>query len=93
MDEAIEKEIKKAVEILKQFGATEVYLFGSWAKGKARPESDLDLAEKGVPANKFFSAYGHLIMAMDREVHLIALDRPTDFSEFLKSRGELRYVE
>ena len=88
----MEKDLKKAVAILKSFGATEVYLFGSWAKGKARPESDLDLAEKGVPPEKFFEAYGEVIFAVRREVHLISLDRPNDFTEFLRTRGELSFV-
>jgi len=93
MDEAIKKEIEKAVAILKEFGATEVYLFGSWATGKAHPDSDLDLAEKGIPAEKFYEAYGKVMFAIRRELHLISLDKPTDFADFLRGRGELSLVE
>jgi predicted nucleotidyltransferase len=92
MDKGLKKDLEKAVAILKEFGATEVYLFGSQATGKARKDSDLDLAERGIPARKFFEAYGKVLMALDHEVHLIALDKPTDFSKYLQSKGELRVV-
>lgn len=31
------------VELLKSYGATEAWVFGSYARGSARPDSDLDL--------------------------------------------------
>ena len=34
--------------ILKRHGATEIYVFGSHAKGTATSESDLDLAVTGI---------------------------------------------
>ena len=33
--------------ILKKYNAAETYIFGSYAKGNARPESDIDLLVKG----------------------------------------------
>lgn len=92
MGKKLHKDLAKAVEILKRFGAKEVYVFGSQAAGKARPDSDLDLAEKGIPPEKFFKAYGNLLMALEHDVHLIDLDKPNDFSKFLSARGELRLV-
>jgi len=92
MDETIEQEIKKAIALLKQFGATEVYLFGSWAKGKAHPDSDLDLAERGIPDEKFYEAYARVMFAIKREVHLIDLDDTSPFTRYLEAEGELRSV-
>jgi len=92
MDKAFKKELEKAVVILKQFGAKEVYVFGSHSKGKARPGSDLDLAVKGIPPEKFYAAYGNLLTALIHEIHLIDLDEDNDFVKFLKYKGELRLV-
>lgn len=40
--------IKKVAEICRQYGATEVLLFGSRAKGTARENSDIDIAVSNV---------------------------------------------
>ena len=49
MDKAIERDIALAASVLKRAGATEVYVFGSSATGDAGPESDIDLAVRGIP--------------------------------------------
>jgi len=90
MAESLEKDLKKAVKILKQFGATEVYLFGSRATGKASPGSDIDLAEKGIPPEKFHAAYAELMFELGHEVHLIDLDESTPFTRYLEAERELR---
>jgi predicted nucleotidyltransferase len=48
--------IDAAADILKAFGVTEVYLFGSAAHGSLRPDSDVDLAVSGIPPAVFFKA-------------------------------------
>ncbi len=92
MDTTVQSEIENAVRILKEYGAREVYLFGSHAHGKARPNSDLDLAVTGIPPEKFIRAYGKVMWKLDRPVHLIDLDEDSDFSKFIKTNGELRSV-
>jgi predicted nucleotidyltransferase len=54
---------RKAVKILREkFGATEVILFGSLAKrGRFTLFSDIDLAARGIPPDKFYSAFGTLM--------------------------------
>ena len=84
--------IKKAAEALKSFGATDVYLFGSLAKGTFRPDSDIDLAVSGIPPEKFFEAMGRAEDVLKREIDLIDLDEKNPFVEFLKSHGELQLV-
>jgi hypothetical protein len=32
------------------------------------------------------------MLALDHEVHLLALDKPNDFSDYLRAKGELRLV-
>jgi len=54
MNESLRKGIETAVEILRQAGAKEVYLFGSTAQGEERPDSDIDLAVRGLPPEAFY---------------------------------------
>ena len=84
--------ILKAAETLKTFGATDVYLFGSIAKGTFREDSDIDLAVSGIPPEKFFEAMGQAEDILNREIDLVDLDEKNPFVEFLKSHGELRKI-
>jgi predicted nucleotidyltransferase len=85
--------IKKAANILKTFGATDVYLFGSYPKRTYRVDSDIDLAVSGIPPEKFFEAMGRAEDILNREIDLIDLDEKNPFVEFLKSHGELQHVD
>jgi predicted nucleotidyltransferase len=52
----LDKQIRLAAEVLRSFGATEVYVFGSAAEGTADAESDVDMAVMGLPAGVFYRA-------------------------------------
>ena len=56
MDEQLRSSIQRAAAVLREMGAREVYLFGSAARGKLRPGSDVDLAVSGLPRGLFFRA-------------------------------------
>jgi len=92
MDEAIKKDLETAVRILKEFGAKEVYLFGSQADGTATKGSDLDLAVSGIPPEIYYHACGEVMMSIDHEVHIVDLDSSSPFIEYLKTSGELQSV-
>ena len=49
--EKFQIDIEKAVEILKQEGCQEIYLFGSLVNGDFNDESDIDIAIKGLSPN------------------------------------------
>jgi predicted nucleotidyltransferase len=57
------REAKKAAKILKEdYGAKEVFVFGSLTdKSRFHINSDIDLAETGIPDEKFYAAVGALI--------------------------------
>jgi predicted nucleotidyltransferase len=59
LSESYRKDIRHAIEILKQAGCTEVFLFGSLATGKVRDQSDIDLAVPGCPPGEFFNFLGN----------------------------------
>ncbi len=84
--------IHKAADVLKTFGATDVYLFGSVAKGTNNEHSDIDLAVSGIPPKDFFKAMGTTMNAIKKEFDLVDLDESNDFVEYLKSHGKLHRV-
>jgi len=66
-----------------------VYLFGSYATGTAADESDIDIASVGLPKDRFFAAYGELLMEMRLPFDLIGLDYGNDVSRGVLSHAEL----
>jgi predicted nucleotidyltransferase len=92
MEEELMVLIRKATEVLKSFGATEVYLFGSVAKGTYKPGSDIDFAVSGLPPEKYYHAVGEIMSILRHPVDLIDLDHKNEFTEYLSKHGELRHV-
>ncbi len=92
MDEHVERDISLATRILKAAGATEIYVFGSAATGRMRPESDIDLAVRGLAPEHYFRVGGQVMLAVSRPVDILDLDSPSPFTEFLERKGRLRRV-
>ena len=76
-------DIRRAVEILKEGGCTEVHIFGSVAEGRIREGSDLDLAVRGCPPDRFFALLGRLLAQLEHTVDLVDLDRDARIAAFL----------
>lgn len=85
-------DIERAVRILRQGGCTEVYLFGSIAEGRTTSRSDIDLAVRGCPPEKFFALFGELMVELEHAVDLVDLDADEEFAEFLQQHAELVHV-
>lgn len=62
------------VETLREFGATEVHLFGSLRTGVFRPASDIDLGVRGIAPDRFFAALAALDAVCDVPVDVVDLD-------------------
>ena len=92
MDKATQTELKKAARILLEAGAREVFVFGSAARGKERAESDLDLAVRGLPPERFFAAMSAITFAISKPFDLIDLDEENPFTHYLETEGELLRV-
>ena len=85
--------IDKAAAILRSYGATEVYLFGSGRSEAFDWEhSDIDLAVRGIAPNDFYRAVGETMCSLGREVDVIDLDAGTAFGKYLTEHEELARV-
>ncbi|MEZ4527670.1 MAG: nucleotidyltransferase domain-containing protein [Desulfobacterales bacterium] len=81
--ENYEKNIRQAVEILKEAGCREIFLFGSLAENRIRKGSDIDIAVRGCPKGKFFHVLGKLLQKLDVDVDLVDLDENDSFPRYL----------
>lgn len=86
------EKINLAVKILKDAGSSDVYLFGSQAKGNATENSDIDLGVKGLPATSFFRMHWKLEDALNMKVDLVDFDFQKDFYKLLDRLGELKQI-
>lgn len=91
--EAFQRDLERAVKILKDGGCAEVFLFGSLVKGGGREDSDVDLAVRGCPTGSFFRLYGELMSALDHRVDLVDLDSANPFTEYLVQKGALLQLD
>jgi predicted nucleotidyltransferase len=85
-------DVEKALEILREAGCREIYIFGSLVDGTVTPKSDIDLAVKGIPPEFYFKVLARLIMQLDHPVDLIDLEEDNRFSKMIRREGNLRRV-
>jgi predicted nucleotidyltransferase len=90
--EPYQKNIRRAIEILKGAGCTDIFLFGSLAAGETGGRSDIDLAIRGCPKGKYFYLLGRLLLELDYPVDLVNLDGRNAFARYLESEGELLQI-
>ena len=90
--DGLQDDIDMAARILREAGAREVFVFGSAGREEQRPGSDLDLAVRGLPPERFFDAMSRVALAISRPIDLIDLDERNPFTEYLERKGELRRV-
>ena len=83
------RDLRVAVDLLKELGCGEIYLFGSLVDGDLHPNSDIDLAVRGCPTDKFYYAVGKLVMELEHSVDLIDLDRTSRFTNAIETSGSL----
>jgi predicted nucleotidyltransferase len=70
------------------YGAGSVVLFGSIARGDARPDSDVDLAVEGLPPAVYFAAVADLMAALGCTVDLVRLEEaPASLAERIAAEG------
>jgi len=89
MDSAIKNDIDTAAKILREEGATEVYVFGSAVHGRMRPDSDIDFAIRGLPPEKYFPTRSKVGEAISHLFDVVDLDEENPFTEYIIKKGGL----
>ncbi|HCC57865.1 MAG TPA: nucleotidyltransferase domain-containing protein [Solibacterales bacterium] len=84
-----DKEVLAAANLLRSMGASQVFAFGSLVRGALGPDSDIDMAVSGLPAEVYFSAVGRASDILGRPVDLLDLDDDTPLVRHLLDSGEL----
>ena len=93
MKSELDKHIKQAADVLRSFGAQEVYIFGSAAGDDIDDHSDVDFAVAGLPVAVFLKAWARAVRSLPgREMDLVDLDRDKPFAQFLREHGDLNRV-
>ena len=88
-----QEDIKKLIQILKENGAKEIFIFGSIANGKFNENSDIDIAVKGLNEKDFYKVASILMFELENEIDLIDLDdKQNRFSQMLLRVGGLLKV-
>ena len=64
-------DLQMAGAVLSRYGANQVILYGSMARGTYRPNSDIDICVQGLPAKNFFRALAECLMAARRSVSVV----------------------
>ncbi len=93
-----EEDKSKIIRFLKtEFNPKFIYLFGSFAKGEGRNDSDIDLAiytDNIIDSYKLFMAAGHLSFEVKRDIQIIHLkDISTVFAAQIVGTKEVLYCE
>jgi predicted nucleotidyltransferase len=60
--------------LVREFGVHRVVLFGSVARGAARPDSDIDIALEGLPPGQTFHAMARAAEVAGRNVDLVPME-------------------
>lgn len=73
----IEEIAEKVRPIAERYGAGKIYLFGSYARGEATEDSDIDLLVDAENISGFFAfggLYGDLRDALQKELDLVTIN-------------------
>ena len=89
---AYHRDIERAVEISREEGCREIFVFGSVVAGTPGVRSDLDLAVRGCPPERFYRLLGRLMEELLVPVDLIDLDVESSVADYLEKEGQLVHV-
>ncbi|MDB9526286.1 nucleotidyltransferase domain-containing protein [Oscillatoria sp. CS-180] len=83
-------DLTMAGSVLSRYGANQVILYGSMARGTYRPDSDIDLCVEGLPSKNFFRALAECLMASHRSLSIIDFDNSHGyFRERILTEGKV----
>lgn len=62
-----QEDIKKAIKILKENGATEIFIFGSIVNGNLNRNLDIDIAIRGIRQEDFYKVASILMLNLKKK--------------------------
>ena len=83
------RDLQKAIKILRDNGAIEIYLFGSLISGRISKDADIDLGVIGIQSPRFFQVYAELTASIQTHIDLIDFEKKKDFFTMLKNVNEV----
>jgi len=85
-------ELKEVLRILVNHGVRRVILYGSFARGDFRQDSDFDLCVEGLSSRDYFLAFAECLMVTNRPLSIVELqDAKGYFRERILSEGKVIY--
>lgn len=88
----VASELQEILQVLKRRGAQRVILYGSFARGDFREDSDFDLCVEGIPSRNFFLAIAECLMSTSRPVSVVDFkDIKGYFRERILAEGKVIY--
>ncbi len=85
-----EDQLRRAVELLRSYGARKVLLFGSSVHAPDRAR-DLDLAVEGIPLGRILDASAGLMDILDIPFDLVSREENPDFFKIIHKRAKVLY--
>lgn len=90
--ENIYNNIDRVLSILKTYHVNKVILYGSFARGDFREDSDLDICVEGLKNEHFFKALAECMMTSDRSVSITDFNSTYGyFRERILKEGRILY--
>lgn len=88
---SFDKDLKKAVQIVKESGAKKIILFGSCIRDLNNAR-DIDFALGGVPKGVFFRLMGELIKELENPIDVVDLDLVDNYLKMrITEQGRILY--
>ena len=89
----VRQDLQRILEILRRHGAKRVILYGSYARGTAKPTSDLDLCEEGIPPADYFRAWAECLMVANSRISILDLGSVKGYlRERILREGQVLYA-
>jgi predicted nucleotidyltransferase len=93
MSKDVKTKIDRIVDYLKAGGCSKIFLFGSFAEGVDRTDSDIDIAVSGISNKQFFSAVAELPFIVKHRVDLVDFeDLPPKYQKSIEKNGVVLYA-
>mgnify|MGYP004479896569 FL=1 len=82
--------------VARELGVERIYLFGSYARGEATPDSDVDIFIDSGEIDSYFGIgrlYSRLNRALEKDLNIVPSDANPSFIERIRSDLVLVYEE